>query len=105
MVSRRSFSVGGPSRIHPAPNHSSSTLHYVYILQSKQNPDRHYIGCTGDLKRRLKEHNSRNTKQTSEHAPWRIKSYFAFDREEVAHKFEKYLKSGSGREFSKRHFI
>ncbi len=79
-------------------------MHYVYILQSRKYSDRHYIGSTNDLKRRISEHNSGNNQHTSEHAPWHIKNYFAFDRKEVADRFEKYLKSGSGREFCKRHF-
>jgi putative endonuclease len=32
-------------------------MYYVYILKSINNNAKTYIGCTGDLKRRLKEHN------------------------------------------------
>jgi len=35
---------------------------------------------------------------------WRVKFYAAFENLELAQKFEKYLKSGSGHELAKRHF-
>ena len=56
------------------------TKNTVYILRSDSNQSRHYTGLTSDLEKRLKWHNA---------GPRR---------------FEKYLKSGSGREFAKRHF-
>jgi predicted GIY-YIG superfamily endonuclease len=31
-------------------------MHHVYILRSKKNRDRFYIGVTNDIERRLKEH-------------------------------------------------
>jgi hypothetical protein len=36
--------------------------------------------------------------------PWTVKSYFAFRERATAQRFEAYLKSGSGREFARRHF-
>jgi hypothetical protein len=36
--------------------------------------------------------------------PWKLECYFAFGCETLARDFEKYLKSGSGRAFAKRHF-
>jgi hypothetical protein len=36
--------------------------------------------------------------------PWKLKLYVAFDSIEQAQHFEKYLKSGSGHAFAKRHF-
>ena len=41
---------------------------------------------------------------TSKFKPWRIQTAIAFDGKEKACAFEKYLKTGSGREFTKRHF-
>jgi putative endonuclease len=77
---------------------------YVYILRSLAEPERFYSGITIDLKSRLKEHNAGEVLHTSKYAPWRIKNYFAFEDEKKAYAFEKYLKSGSGRAFIKRHF-
>lgn len=79
-------------------------MHYTYILQSQQNPDRFYIGSTSDLKRRLTEHNSGKSIHTNKFLPWKIKNYIAFEDKEKAEKFEKYLKSGNGRIFAKKHF-
>jgi putative endonuclease len=33
-------------------------LHYVYLLESVGRPGQRYVGQTGDLKSRLKEHNA-----------------------------------------------
>ncbi|MGB0334847.1 MAG: GIY-YIG nuclease family protein [Opitutales bacterium] len=35
----------------------SPDISYVYILRSENEPDRHYTGCTKDLKSRLSKHN------------------------------------------------
>ncbi|MGD0192576.1 MAG: GIY-YIG nuclease family protein [Rhizomicrobium sp.] len=75
---------------------------YVYILRSIENPNRHYVGITGDLRSRLKRHNAGEVLHTSKYMPWTIKSYIAFSDESKAHAFEKYLKSPSGRAFAKK---
>ena len=77
---------------------------YVYILVSESDPDRHYIGSTLDLKVRLAKHNSGSVPHTAKYRPWRVETCIAFHSKEKARAFEAYLKSGSGREFSRRHF-
>ncbi len=77
---------------------------YVYILQSINDPGRFYSGIAKDLKIRLKEHNAGEVFHTAKFKPWTVKNYFAFKDEKKAYAFEKYLKSGSGRAFAKRHF-
>jgi putative endonuclease len=79
-------------------------MHYTYILQSEKDPKHFYIGSTSDLKRRLMEHNSGKSTHTNKFLPWKIKNYIAFEGQEKAEKFEKYLKSGNGRIFTKKHF-
>ena len=79
-------------------------MHYVYILQSVTDSERFYTGITDDLTARIKEHNTGEVFHTSKYAPWRIKNYIAFDDRKKAVAFEKYLKTGSGRAFAKRHF-
>lgn len=81
-----------------------NSFYYVYILVSEHNPDMHYTGLTQDLETRLKKHNKGDCSYTSKHRPWVIESAVAFRDKEKAAAFEKYLKSGSGREFSRRHF-
>ena len=78
-------------------------MKYVYILQSEQDAEYFYTGITDDLDARLSKHNSGAVTHTSKHRPWHIKSYVAFTDENRAFAFEKYLKSGSGRAFAKKH--
>ena len=53
---------------------------------------------------RLEDHNARRCPHTARHAPWQLHVVIEFADEERALRFERYLKSGSGREFAKRHF-
>jgi len=64
--------------------------------------DRHYVGATADLRARLEKHNGREVSHTSKFAPWEIKTYVAFSDEKRAFEFERYLKSPSGRAFTKK---
>jgi putative endonuclease len=48
-------------------------------------------------------HNAGEVPHTSKYGPWRIRTYVAFSDERQAIAFEKYLKSGSGRAFAKKH--
>ncbi len=76
---------------------------YIYILVSEID-DSHYTGVTEDLVLRLTKHNEGACRHTSKHRPWKIETAIAFRSEARARAFEKYLKSGSGREFARRHF-
>ena len=75
----------------------------VYIIRNVRNPSRHYTGITNDLPRRLERHNYGRYGTVSAD-PWSLVVSFEFPTEREAHRFEKYLKSGSGRAFAKRHF-
>jgi predicted GIY-YIG superfamily endonuclease len=77
-------------------------MQYVYILRSLDDPDRHYVGTTGDLKARLAKHNNGQVTHTAKFAPWAVKTYLGFDDEAQARAFEKYLKTASGRAFAKK---
>jgi putative endonuclease len=76
-------------------------MKYVYTLHSVEG-DHFYVGITDDLRARLATHNAGGVPHTSKYMPWRIKTYVAFSNEEQAFKFEKYLKSPSGRAFAKK---
>ena len=78
------------------------TMFYTYVLKSERCGE-HYRGHTSDLKQRLAEHNAGKCTHTSKFAPWRLKFYAAFETVELAERFERYLKSGSGHAFAKRH--
>jgi len=77
---------------------------YVYIIQSKSNSNKYYIGCTSNLKERLKKHNQNEVAHTKKYSPWKIIVGLWFIDEKKAWDFEKYLKTGSGWAFRKRHF-
>lgn len=81
-------------------------MKYVYILQSLSYPDKHYTGVTDDVQKRLKLHNSGEAQShhTKMYGPWKLIVQIGFEDETRAHAFERYLKSGSGRAFAKRHF-
>ena len=74
-------------------------MNFVYILQSLVYPDKSYIGCTSDLKKRLSLHNSKKSPHTAKYAPWKLVSYVAVENKTKAYELEKYLKSASGRGF------
>lgn len=77
---------------------------FVYVLRSVVAPERHYVGLTSNVEARLAVHNSGGSDHTSKNRPWRLLAAMEFSNERSATRFEKYLKSGSGRAFCKRHF-
>jgi len=79
-------------------------FYYVYVLISDTNQSIHYTGVTRDLSGRLREHNAGKCPHTAKCKPWKIETAIAFNSEAKARAFEKYLKTGSGREFARRHF-
>jgi putative endonuclease len=83
-------------------------VQYVYVLQSLQHPDKYYVGCTNDVGERLQQHNAGQSESQSRHSsmygPWKLVIQVGFADRAKAFAFEKYLKSGSGRAFAKKHF-
>ena len=75
---------------------------YVYILESLASAGGFYVGLTDELSARLAKHNAGGVPHTSKRRPWRIKTAVAFRDRPRAAAFEKYLKSPSGRAFSKK---
>jgi predicted GIY-YIG superfamily endonuclease len=75
----------------------------VYVLKSEAQPPRYYTGLTSDVTARLDAHNAGRCAHTAKHRPWTIDVVIKFSNEPRAVKFEKYLKSGSGGEFARRH--
>lgn len=77
---------------------------FVYILKSIGEPREYYVGITSNMQARLADHNAGCSSHTADHRPWRTLVVIEFDEEEPALEFERYLKTGSGREFARRHF-
>jgi predicted GIY-YIG superfamily endonuclease len=82
----------------------ASEKRFVYVIRSDVDPLRHYTGITSDVPARLEWHNQRPCGCTVHHRPWSLVVAIKFPTEQAARRFEKYLKSGSGRAFFKRHF-
>ena len=76
-------------------------MYYVYSLKCRKE---FYIGCTNDLKERIKTYCWLCYGYKSR-LPVKLEFYLAFKDKNIAFKFEKYLKSGSGRVFIKKHFV
>ncbi|SDM90578.1 GIY-YIG catalytic domain-containing protein [Maricaulis salignorans] len=78
------------------------TMTYVYILRSECG-QHFYTGMTTDLEARLERHNAGQVRHTAKFRPWRIQTHIGFDDSARALAFERYLKTGSGRAFARRH--
>ena len=78
-------------------------MKYVYLLKSLSHPDERYVGGTTDLQARLAQHNAGRVPHTSKYVPWGIHVALRFRDHKRAEDFERYLKSGSGHAFAKRH--
>jgi predicted GIY-YIG superfamily endonuclease len=78
---------------------------YVYIIRSIAHPTQEYIGATANLRQRLADHNSGKSTHTAKFTPWELAWYSAFSDKYKALEFEKYLKSHSGRAFSRKRLV
>ncbi len=81
------------------------TFFYVYVLKSISHPNQIYTGFTEDLNKRLSDHDAGRARHTSKYAPWQCLVALRFPTKHKALEFERYLKTGSGRAFLKRHFL
>ncbi len=76
---------------------------HVYILLCS-NGD-YYKGCTNDLEKRIAQHQNGQVDSTKDLLPIKLVTYTSFTEKQKAYEFEKYLKSGSGRAFLKKHLV
>jgi putative endonuclease len=70
----------------------------VYVLQSESDSGL-YIGMTANLRRRLEEHQSGESRSTMGRRPWKLIYYEAYLLKSDAAGREVFLKSGGGRRF------
>ena len=75
-------------------------LYTVYILFS-QNHQKHYTGFTSNLELRLLSHNKLGKDWTEKYRPWILIYTKEFPNKAEAMRYEKWLKSGTGRDFIK----
>ena len=76
---------------------------FVYVLKSSSEPPKYYTGLTSNVAARLRFHNAGLCRHTVSNRPWQIDLIVQFNDERRAVAFERYLKSGSGVAFAKRH--
>lgn len=79
-----------------------NVMYYVYLLKSTENPNQTYVGFTTNPSKRLKVHNNGGCPHTSKYKPWTMPITISFLDKNRALEFELYLKTGSGRSFSKK---
>lgn len=79
----------------------------VYVIESLKLPGETYTGKTEreDVQFRLDEHNRGRSPYTSNMRPWKLVLDITFQEVAVGEAFEKYLKTGSGRAFMKKHLL
>ena len=79
---------------------------FVYVLRSEIDPARHYVGVASESTSGSPGTTAVPSGYTANHRPWRVLVVESSSPDEraAAVRFEKYLKSGSGRAFTKRHF-
>ena len=73
-------------------------MFYVYVIQSEKDHGL-YIGMSGDLRRRFREHQGGESQSTKGRRPWKIIYYETYLEEQDAAGREIFLKSGGGRKF------
>ena len=76
-------------------------MYKVYVIESEID-GRLYVGFTSNLERRLKEHNNGKTRSTKGYIPWVLVYTEEINNRPAAREREKYLKTGSGKEYLKR---
>ncbi|MDA0323863.1 MAG: GIY-YIG nuclease family protein [Verrucomicrobia bacterium] len=69
--------------------------YYVYILRSRKNPAKTYIGISDDVPTRVKKHNDSGTKYTATHRSWELVAIVGVPSKSHAARLEKYFKTGS----------
>ena len=76
----------------------------VYVLKSANPRAHYYVGLTHHVPARVADHNAGRCPHTARYRPWQLHVTIELPDEQRAVDFERYLKSGSGRAFAKRHF-
>lgn len=75
-------------------------MYYTYALKSLSR-NYIYVGISDNYTRRINQHNSGKNKTTKPYLPFKTIFIEKFDSRMAARKKEKYLKSGSVKEFLK----
>ena len=63
--------------------------------------NKHYAGCTSDIESRIKSHSEFGKDWTARYRPWKQIYTKEFENKTEAMAYEKWLKTGAGRNFIK----
>ena len=75
-------------------------MHYVYVLKSLKD-GMLYTGYSSDLRTRFKNHQGKQSRNTSHRGPWKLIYYEACISKKDALIRERYLKSAWGKRYLK----
>ncbi|MPZ76498.1 MAG: GIY-YIG nuclease family protein [Deltaproteobacteria bacterium] len=75
-------------------------MYYVYVLKSNKDGN-FYVGCTGNLRKRLSDHSDGNVRSTRYRIPFELVYYEASRTNIDALHREKYLKTTYGKRYLK----
>jgi len=76
-------------------------MYHIYVLQS-QTDGSYYIGMTGDIEKRMREHNFGRTGYASLKRPWKLVYAEQYETRSEARKRELYLKSLKNKKYLER---
>jgi putative endonuclease len=76
-------------------------MYDVYVIKSRKY-NLTYVGLTGNLGRRLHQHNNKQGRSTKPYAPFQLIYTETFDDRATACIREKYLKSTAGKNYLKK---
>jgi len=74
----------------------TTRFYYTYVLRSLHD-GKLYIGSTGDLKKRLREHQRGGNTSTARRLPFELAFYEAFSTQLDAQRRERYFKTSKGK--------
>lgn len=74
-------------------------MYYTYVIENDKGTC--YTGSTGDLRKRLRQHNEGRSTWTKCKGVWKVIYYEACLNEQDARSREMYLKSGMGKRYLK----
>jgi putative endonuclease len=80
---------------------ASFFMPYIVYIMYSEHYHKHYTGFTSDLPRRIVSHNELGSDWTKAYRPWKLIYTKEFDNKREAMLYEKWLKTGAGRDFIK----
>ncbi len=78
---------------------------FVYVIESDDAATPPYVGLTWNVMTQLASHNAGESAETRAHRPWKLVVAMAFSTGARAEAFERFLKSGAGAAFVRRHLV